>query len=189
MTSPAVHGDIIAARDVFRARASFVSDCCAKAIDMTIASVEECPFGIRRLATQAFLSAAHARSVCMDEWANDPEGMDRERTHVYAVAAQSVGLVKFGIARDVRVRMRGLALASPVQLELWAAWPGVRWSEAVIHECLRRHRRHGEWFEINDCTSTLVALMRKNSRRVPTEWGAALSLSDQLPLVGLVKLA
>jgi hypothetical protein len=67
---------------------------------------------------------------------------------IYFVQAQSLGLIKIGVAIDPMVRIGELRCGSPDILNML----GLIWSddaqalEGRLHRQFRDHRRHGEWF-------------------------------------------
>lgn len=66
---------------------------------------------------------------------------------VYFVQAADGGLIKIGIANDLRSRLKSLQAQCPVPLRCLAALPGYRELEIELHDRFSAHRRHGEWFE------------------------------------------
>lgn len=68
-------------------------------------------------------------------------------SHVYAITPRGGGeCVKFGRATNVKSRFSGIQTGSPVRLVLLGSVfvPGE--VEAYIHDYLKEHRSHGEWF-------------------------------------------
>src|SRR5262245_40625372 len=65
---------------------------------------------------------------------------------IYAIEAQNLPLIKFGRTSNMEKRFQSLASTSPVVLKLI----GHLWmpdnTEQHIHDHLRDHRSHGEWF-------------------------------------------
>jgi hypothetical protein len=67
--------------------------------------------------------------------------------HLYAIAALGqVDAVKFGVASDVRRRLRTLQCGSPVALEVRRVWNDGGNIEPHIHKHLSEYRLGGEWF-------------------------------------------
>jgi hypothetical protein len=67
-------------------------------------------------------------------------------SHVYAIAPRGGGCIKFGHSLNVKSRFSGIQTGSPVKLVLLGS-VYVPWEvEPEIHEYLREHRSHGEWF-------------------------------------------
>jgi len=73
----------------------------------------------------------------------------KEATLVYFVRAQTVGLIKIGIAADPDQRLATLQVGSPDRLTLLGviAPPDAARTESDLHAAFHRERRHGEWFE------------------------------------------
>lgn len=76
-------------------------------------------------------------------------GRDTGRS-VYFLLAESAGLLKIGSSDDVRVRVRGLAGASPVKLQLIGVVSGGTARELELHKQFHARRVHGEWFTVDD---------------------------------------
>lgn len=69
----------------------------------------------------------------------------RRLVSIYAISGG--GLVKIGMAIDVKKRLSHLQIGSPVPIELLGHAPGAEPAlEKVIHDFLVAHRAHGEWF-------------------------------------------
>jgi hypothetical protein len=68
-------------------------------------------------------------------------------THIYAITPLGGGgCIKFGRATNVKSRFSGVQTGSPVKLTLLGSVfvPGE--VESCIHDYLKDHRSHGEWF-------------------------------------------
>ena len=67
-------------------------------------------------------------------------------SHIYAIAPRGGGCIKFGRATNVKSRFSGIQTGSPVKLVLLGSVfvPGE--VELSIHNHLKDHRSHGEWF-------------------------------------------
>lgn len=66
----------------------------------------------------------------------------------YLQHAAKDGLIKIGVAQNVRHRVRAIQHMCPVQLRVLAVEPceGTRDEEWEIHQRFAPYRRHGEWF-------------------------------------------
>lgn len=73
--------------------------------------------------------------------------MSTTPTFIYLIEAQN-GLVKIGIAQNVRDRYQASRVCSPILTRLVAMWPGTRIDEDALHERFRSVREHGEWFAL-----------------------------------------
>lgn len=90
----------------------------------------------------------------------------------YAVEGVGTGLVKIGAARDIKKRMWKLQPSSPVELRLIAS--SADDIEGRLHALLDAHRRHGEWFEMNeDVMSVIFANMKPDYMSVMLEFSTA----------------
>lgn len=74
------------------------------------------------------------------------------RRDVYFLAAEMCGLIKIGVANDVRARVRDLRATSPDWLELLGVMPCSNHGalEAELHIRFGDLRAHGEWFRPAD---------------------------------------
>lgn len=83
-----------------------------------------------------------------------------DRRRVYFVQPAAGGLVKIGVAADVKSRLATLQTGSPVPLRVLAVLPGGgQAAEAELHERFAHLRSHGEWFEP---APELLAYIREN---------------------------
>jgi hypothetical protein len=64
----------------------------------------------------------------------------------YIIRGKITGLLKIGIARDVKNRIADLQSGSPDILELIWSGAGCRGSESEVHQEFADLRLHGEWF-------------------------------------------
>lgn len=67
--------------------------------------------------------------------------------YVYFIAGG--GLIKIGVANDVRARFNSIRTMSPAPLTLLGFTSGSVALERELHERFSQHRQHGEWF--TDC--------------------------------------
>jgi hypothetical protein len=67
-------------------------------------------------------------------------------THVYAIAPRGGGCIKFGRAMNVKSRFSGIQTGSPVKLVLLGSVFVPSDVEPEIHDYLKEHHSHGEWF-------------------------------------------
>ena len=77
---------------------------------------------------------------------------------VYFLEAPSVGLVKIGVAQDLKKRLKDLSLSSPVSLRLLKSISGGPKHEAALHLMFDEHRSHGEWFHLAPIAHHIEAL-------------------------------
>lgn len=88
------------------------------------------------------------------------ERITRRRSElVYFVQAQTMQLVKVGVASDVRNRLSALRTGSPDQLALLGV---IRDDDAcglerMIHDEYRNFRSHGEWYQPADSLMAFIA--------------------------------
>jgi len=97
----------------------------------------------------------------------------RART-VYFLAAPALRLVKIGIAVDLLKRVRGMALWSPVDLDLVAYCNGTPADERAVHYALRHAWSHFEWFyfspEVAEFAEHLDEQAASELPRAPKRW-------------------
>lgn len=79
--------------------------------------------------------------------------------HVYAVQPIGGGNIKFGKALNVKSRFSGIQTGSPVRLELLGDVYVPEPVEAEIHDFLKDHHSHGEWFFPNPEVLTVAELI------------------------------
>jgi DNA-binding transcriptional ArsR family regulator len=92
-----------------------------------------------------------------------------KESQVYFIEAPSVGLVKIGVAQDLKKRLKDLAMQSPVSLRLIKALPGGLKQEATLHRMFEKHRSHGEWFHLAPIASEIEALVDLDVLKVLSE--------------------
>lgn len=66
--------------------------------------------------------------------------------YVYFIATRDRSMVKIGFSRSPQKRLRELAAASPVLLDLLATAPGRECDERALHERFLSLHVRGEWF-------------------------------------------
>jgi len=76
------------------------------------------------------------------------EKRDEGGGYIYFI--EGAGLIKIGYSIDPEMRMKGLAVASPVPLVSLGYIPGSRALERRLHKKFTAIRAHGEWFEATD---------------------------------------
>jgi hypothetical protein len=76
--------------------------------------------------------------------------------HVYF--AKAGDRIKIGFSTNVEKRLRALGTGSPQAIQLLGVMPGSKRLERTIHEDLKAHRQHREWF--TDCSAVREALSR-----------------------------
>lgn len=81
-------------------------------------------------------------------------------SHIYAVQPAHGGLIKFGQALNVKSRLSGLQTGSPVKLKLLGSVWVPELVEAEVHDYLKDHRSHGEWFFDNPDVVKVASLIR-----------------------------
>lgn len=65
---------------------------------------------------------------------------------IYFIKAVNSGAIKIGVSNDPRRRLDTMQTGSAEPLELLGVLPGQFEEERRLHEMLKRHRIHGEWF-------------------------------------------
>ena len=65
---------------------------------------------------------------------------------IYFVQSHSGGPVKIGFASNVRARLGELQVGSPVRLRVLGKCSGTIEDERKLHQELKGHKVHGEWF-------------------------------------------
>lgn len=83
--------------------------------------------------------------------------MSDETNFIYIIATLKDGVasapVKVGITKSISTRFNTLKTASAYPLEIYAALPfpareDAQALEFAFHKVMRRHRMHGEWFDM-----------------------------------------
>lgn len=97
--------------------------------------------------------------------------MNDETNFVYIIATLKDGVaaapVKVGITKSMAARFSTIKTASAYPLEIYTALPfpgryDVQKLEEAFHKVMRRHRLHGEWFDIEP--SAALHAMAQNIR-------------------------
>lgn len=70
--------------------------------------------------------------------------------YVYAIRAEGAAHVKIGYSEAPELRLAGLATASPFPLRIVVQIKAPRFAEAALHNAFKDHRRHGEWFGLDE---------------------------------------
>lgn len=78
---------------------------------------------------------------------------------IYAIQAGDAGPIKFGVAKDVKRRMKELQTGSAERLRVLASSPVHDGNEALIHRHLEGDRMCGEWFRPTERALALVDAM------------------------------
>jgi len=76
---------------------------------------------------------------------------------VYAIRSRDTGLIKLGMSRDPKRRLRDLSTASSSELELLWSHGGGLSLEAFLHRYFTARHVRGEWFDFTDVDA--VALL------------------------------
>jgi hypothetical protein len=112
------------------------------------------------------------------EWAKKEESGDRLATlrdavadvkcesFVYFIQPVDGGLIKIGVARNVKKRLAAHQIGSPVILRLLLAIPGDASLESIMHSRFGRLRRHGEWFEPAPLLLQFIEEKRRETERL-----------------------
>lgn len=79
---------------------------------------------------------------------------------VYFIGAHR-GLIKIGVAKDVRARLRALQTGSGVRLTLLATAPGSYALERHYHRMFDHLRAHGEWFHRHPSLAAEIKRLKK----------------------------
>ena len=90
-------------------------------------------------------------------WESDKSSTSSKKT--YAIASEDMAMVKIGRTERIESRLVDLQAASPVRLVLIATVDHD--IERRLHKVLVKHRRHGEWFELNE---EFMAWIRRTMR-------------------------
>lgn len=74
---------------------------------------------------------------------------------LYVIRAEN-GLLKIGISQDPKKRLSSLQVGSPIPLELIYTMPEATYDfEKHVHKALRDYRKHGEWFDLGNCSDVV----------------------------------
>lgn len=79
---------------------------------------------------------------------------------VYFVQSTQGGLIKIGVATELKKRLKGLQSMCPIPLVCLGIVPGYAELEQSLHTRFAMYRRHGEWFEPSD---ELLTYIRENA--------------------------
>ena len=71
---------------------------------------------------------------------------DDPRT-IYFIQCETTGLIKIGLANDVRSRLSTMQGCCPTKLNLIAHFDGLRSQERELHLRFAEHKARGEWFK------------------------------------------
>lgn len=82
------------------------------------------------------------------------------RERVYFIRAQTLGLIKIGVAGDLDKRLAGLQCGSPDKLEVIGTIVGENKLERELHKRFAHLRQHGEWFSPGE---DLLAYIREQA--------------------------
>jgi hypothetical protein len=99
-------------------------------------------------------------------------------SHIYAIGPKDGGNIKFGQATNVNSRLSSIQTGSPVRLKLHGTVYLPFDTEFAIHEHLKDHRSHGEWFYPTMETMRILDLIRTKQ---PAELLRAIGLFKYLP--------
>jgi hypothetical protein len=97
-----------------------------------------------------------------------------EPIYVYLIQQGTHGPVKIGLAKNPQKRLATLQQANPTKLHGIAAWRGLPFEEAMLHEEFADQRIRGEWFKP---TPEILRLAIDYGNEFPAwdsaEWAAA----------------
>jgi hypothetical protein len=82
------------------------------------------------------------------------------RRYIYAVQGEKTGLVKIGIATNIRQRLSTFRTHSPDVLRVVKVLGPITRAlevEQTFHEAFAEQRKHGEWFEPNEALMNTIA--------------------------------
>ena len=83
-------------------------------------------------------------------------------TRTYVIEAIGAGLIKIGCASNINDRLKHLQFTCPIELRVVAV--SDENVERRLHDMLRPHRAHGEWFrQSSEVMSTVLSLCRSES--------------------------
>ena len=71
------------------------------------------------------------------------------KTYIYFLYAPYSNVIKIGITRDIKQRLRDIGAASPEPLILLKLILGNFKKERALHERFKNYRQHYEWFTLN----------------------------------------
>jgi hypothetical protein len=73
-----------------------------------------------------------------------------QKGFVYVIRGMMSGRIKIGFTDRLDARLRSLQSANADDLELLCLFAGRKRLESHLHDRLKKHRLHGEWFESAD---------------------------------------
>lgn len=77
-------------------------------------------------------------------------------SQVYFIASGWGGVVKIGVTRNVRVRLKELQVGNPAELYIARVIPGGAVEEAWLHNRFSEQRIRGEWFRWHEDMATIL---------------------------------
>jgi len=77
---------------------------------------------------------------------------------IYFILGAGTEKVKIGYSTNVKERLSGLQIGSPVKLLVIGSFPGEFEHEARLHKFLEKYRSHGEWFYMADEVIDVIEL-------------------------------
>lgn len=80
-----------------------------------------------------------------------------KRGYIYAIKAESVGLVKIGFAADPHARYRTISSHSPIPLVLLGFVEATLRQELKLQRALKSCLSHNEWFRIQGAVIDFIA--------------------------------
>lgn len=86
-------------------------------------------------------------------------------TTVYFIAAVDAGKIKIGKTVDIKRRLSSLSTASPVEITLICTMDYDDGLEVRIHQHLKEHRSHGEWFYADKPVLDFIRNYKQNGMR------------------------
>jgi hypothetical protein len=88
------------------------------------------------------------------------------RVVIYFIQAQTLKLIKIGLAENVETRVRKLALSSPDRLQVLGMQHCDRGGllEAELHQTFAAHRAHGEWFHPDKSLTNHILCFASDNR-------------------------
>jgi len=82
-------------------------------------------------------------------------GSKKPDADTYIIKAVITNRFKVGVSYQVGHRLYSMQGVSPDELKLVFTLPGHKW-EKILHDRLKKHRVHGEWFDLNDDSRAIV---------------------------------
>lgn len=86
------------------------------------------------------------------EWLRTSENSSSSPGYVYLVHTIGTNRYKIGRTNNLHVRLKQLQGQSPYPLQIKAAFKtsNPAWDEACWHDCYKKYKVYGEWFEFDD---------------------------------------